>query len=700
MKYRILTLISLLLAVSGATFAQQKIHPTEQQQLHGMDETFVKWSPTIVDLPGKGIILYKYHGECRRANVILGTDLHWMEPEKEEPDSFKYKVDGWRNPTYSPDSTKIAYTLSNDLYSIDTRTGEIVRHTFDGSDLILNGYASWVYFEEIFGRASKYKAFWWSPDSKIIAYYRFDNSSVPMFPIYNSKGQHGSLNQTRYPCAGDPNPVVKIGFVSVDGGETLWADFNPYTDQYFGIPFWNADGSRFMVSWMPRSQDDLILYSVNPLNGYKQSVYKEHQDSWIDWMTGMKFTSQGMYIVRDMTGWQQIYFLSYDGTKFEQLTTGENWDVQLLKLTDKYLYFSAKREATTRVDLYRLTLKGKRLERVSRGDYNFTSFRFSEDGYDIAMLASNTKTPNRLIFVSIPHNGSLSSAAYKVVFDCKGEDFDKYAFVTPDVIKVTMQDGTELPALVSWPVDMDTTRKYPIIAFIYGGPDTPRVLDKWAVSGFDQWWANHGVIQVVLDNRASGHLGKRGMEAAYRHLNCVEVEDFKDGMRHFTALPYVDEKKVGVHGFSFGGTMTTLCVTEGNDVFKYGIAGGGVYDWALYDSHYTERYMDRPQDNPEGYAASRVLDRLSNYRGDSSNMLRITHGTGDDNVHFQNTLQLIDTLQKQYKHFELMIYPQALHGYRMKQAFHSQREDYIFWYKYLLDSTLPEPLEDYFKPKK
>jgi dipeptidyl-peptidase-4 len=205
------------------------------------------------------------------------------------------------------------------------------------------------------------------------------------------------------------------------------------------------------------------------------------------------------------------------------------------------------------------------------------------------------------------------------------------------------------------------------------------------------------VIQLTLDTRSSGHLGKEGMNQVYRYLGILELQDFIDGIKYFTALPFVDKDKIGIEGFSYGGTMAALAVTEGNEYFKYGIAGGGVYDWQLYDTHYAERYMDRPVDNPDGYAKSMVYNRIENYKGDKTNMLRLTHGTGDDNVHFQNTLQLIDKLQQDGKNFELMIYPQGMHGYRGYQRKHSDMQDYIFWYKYLMDRELPEVLINYFK---
>lgn len=690
--------VVLAAASTTASIAQEKRVLSDEHILGRLPDGIVNPTPFPMQFTQNNQLLFSEGRAFYTYDLDKGLRKEYNYKPKMSAASFDELVQGWKNPTLSPDSTMIAYTLDNDLYSINVRTKQITRHTYDGTDLILNGYASWVYYEEILGRPSQYKAFWWSPDSKVLAFYRFDNTKVQMFPIYNSVGQHGSLNQTRYPKAGDDNPTVRVGFVSVNGGETVWADFDEKEDQYFGIPFWNGEGNKFMVAWMPRSQDDLILYSVNPLTGQKEHVYKEHQDSWIDWMDQMLFTQEGIYIVRDFEGWQQIYYLTYDGRRFEKLTDGNNWSIRLLKADKKYLFYTAKRENSTRVDIYRVTLKNAKNERVSFGDYNFASVVISDDNTNIAALASNSRTPTKLVNISIPKSGNLSRAKVTTIVDTKGPVFDQYAIAMPEVVTITTRDGLQIPATVIWPVNMDKNKKYPVKVNIYGGPDSPQVSDTWkGVTFRNQWWANHGVIQVVLDTRSSGHLGKKGLNMVYRQLAFLEIDDFIDGIKYFTAMPFVDKEKVGIEGFSFGGTMTTLCVTLGSDYFKYGIAGGGVYDWSLYDSHYTERYMDTPQDNPDGYAKTKVYDRIGNYKGDKSNMLRLTHGTGDDNVHFQNTLQLIDRLHKENKDFELMIYPQGMHGYRGYQGQHSSMQDYIFWYRYLLDSDIPQNLLDYFK---
>ena len=605
-------------------------------------------------------------------------------------------VDGWQNPTYSPDRTRIAYTLGGDLYTIEVATKKVHRCTYDGTDLIMNGYASWVYYEEIFGRPSRYRAFWWSPDSKILAFYRFDDTQVPMFPIYLEQGQHGTLRQTHYPMAGDPNPEVRIGFASVEGNAVVWADFNEKDDQYFGTPFWNNTGDRLIVPWMDRSQDNMIFYSVDPLYGGKEKIYSEHQDTWIEWPTEMLFSSKGMYFVRDYEMWQKIYFLSFDGKTFSYVCNKDLWGVQLLKANEKYLFFSARsKECTVRTDIYRVTLKDLKLERVSYGEYNFTNISISDDCRTVYATLSNSTTPAQDVAIHLPAMGSLDRKKVEVLFDSKGKDYDKYAIATQEVVYITLRDGRKLPATVIWPLDMDRSGKvkYPVKVDVYGGPDTPQVWDTFKGVNFkSQWWANHGVIQVVLDTRSSGHFGKAGLNEVYRQLGVLELQDIEDGLKYFTKLPYVNADKVGIEGFSYGGTMSMLAVTEGNEYFKYAVSGAGVLDWRLYDSHYTERYMDRPQDNPEGYEKSAVINRLRNYKGDKTNMMRMTHGSGDDNVHFQNSLQAIDKLMSMNKDFEFMVYPSGMHGYHGYQGRHFDLQNYRFWYEYLLDQELPEVL--------
>ena len=684
--------------------------------------------------------------------------------------AFPVQPEGAVNLTYSPDSTKLAFTRNNDLYVVDIASGNEQRLTFDGTDLILNGYASWVYFEEILGRPSKYKAFWWSPDSRKIGFYRFDNTNVPLFPIYSAfakdysgdpshptaapamsqspkvtnLGIGGSLSETRYPKCGQTNPEVRIGIVEVpsfepgvrvksDGSyliqpDIVWADFDPTVDQYFGIPFWGPDSEEFFIARMPRLQNTLDLYSVSVKDGSKKHIYHETYRTWIDWMDQVVFTDKGLYMVRNFeTGWQQIYFLSYDGKEFRRLTDGTNWTVSVLRVDEKKgeVFFTAKRDASVRQAVYKVDSKGV-ITALTDPAYNAVGVQFSPDGRYFIASYSNVTTPTKVAvfqtseggMVSKGHGGDIAEANLRgpvmqklrkgvyglkgmVVADAATPDYNPSDYALGKLVHMTTPDGFVLPGMMVYPKDFDPARKYPVHVDIYGGPDTPVVRDRWtAPTPASQWWSENGIIQIWVDPRAGGHNGRAGLDMIYRQLTVNEVKDFIAWADWLKALPYVDGDKIGVEGFSFGGTMTSMLLMQAPDRFHYGIAGGGVYDWALYDTHYTERYMDTPQNNPDGYKISRALEYVQDYpAGFECNcirtaagadmpvepvMLKITHGTGDDNVHHQNTLLFIDALQKAGKKFDFMIYPDGMHGYRGYQGDHFLNANRQFWLRYLL----------------
>lgn len=631
--------------------------------------------------------------------------------------SFPVNPEGAVNLTYSPDSTKLAFTRDNDLYVVNIEDGKETRITSDGSELILNGYASWVYFEEIFGRPSKYRAFWWSPDSKRIGFYRFDNSRVPMFPIYSAEGQNGSLRQTRYPKAGQPNPTVRIGIADIESNNITWADFNENEDQYFGTPFWGADSREFFVSQEPRLQNTLDLYAVSVEDGSKKHIYHETYKTWLDWIDGMVFGEKGLYMARSFeTGWSQIYYLSYDGKEFRRLTDGPNWRVAILRVDEKKgdVYFTAERDSRVRRALYKVDRKGE-ITALTDPAYNVSRVSFSPDGKYFAASLSNYSTPDQIWLFNTdrPSRKSLKVA------DLKGPEYADGRFSYPQSLTIRTKDGLTLEGNIMYPRGFDPSRKYPVHVDIYGGPDVPRVNDRYYHPTLEnQWWAQNGIIQVVADCRAAGHNGREGLDAIYRQLDVVEVQDFLEWADYLKSLPYVNGDKIGVEGFSFGGTMTALLVMNHSDAFPYGIAGGGVYDWALYDTHYTERFMDTPQNNPEGYRKTRAIESVGNYpvkyptsswkmktttlfdekiecvdtdeirekvTATDSVMLKITHGTSDDNVHFQSTMQLIDALQRKNAKFEFMIYPGGMHGYRGYQGEHFESDNRAFWIKYLLE---------------
>ena len=636
-------------------------------------------------------------------------------PEKYS--SFPVKPEGAVNLTYSPDSTMLAFTRDNDLYVIDIQSKKETRLTYDGTDVILNGYASWVYYEEIFGRPTKYRAFWWSPDSRKLAFYRFDNSEVPMFPIYSafpnpagaaSQSQSprvtnlalgGSLSETRYPKAGQTNPTVTIAVADITAAVSgdlheavVWTDFENTSEQYFGPPFWSPDSKEFFVPRMPRLQNTLDLYAVNPADGTRRHVYNETYKTWLNWIDSAIFTETGLYMVREFeTGWQQIYFLSYDGNTFRRLTDGTNWSVRIVRVDQKKgdVYFTAKRDVTVREALYKVDKKGN-VTTLTDPAYTVSGVKFSPDGKYFVASYSNSTTP---VKVGVFPASGKNIRKDLVVADMKGEDYDASKYALPELVYMTTEDGLQLPGLIVYPKGFDPTKKYPVHVDIYGGPDTPLVRDRWVTpDANNQWYSENDIIQITVDPRAGGHNGRAGLDMIYRQLTVWEVKDFCAWADWLKALPYVDGAKIGVEGFSFGGTMTCMLLMKAPDKFHYGIAGGGVYDWALYDTHYTERYMDTPQNNPEGYKESMVLRHVKGYPTEYSTesipqkdsvMLKLTHGTGDDNVHHQNTLMLVNALHRAGKKFELMIYPDGMHGYRGYQGEHFSNSNKEFWLNYL-----------------
>ena len=596
-----------------------------------------------------------------------------------------------KNPTLSPDGNYVGYTKNNNLYTLSLATKKEVAITNDGATGILNGYASWVYFEEIFGRPTQYRAFWWSPDSKYISFMRFDEREVPMFPIYNSDGQHGFIEETRYPKAGDPNPTVKIGWTSPTGGNITWADFKEQEDQYFGWPIWNPNNNSMWMSWMDRGQNNLMIYELDMTTGAKKEVYKEYQKTWIDLEDRVSgrinflANNQGYIAQSDASGYNHLYLYNMEGKLINAITSGK-FTVTGIKQIDeknKTIYFTARGlENTARVDLYAVYFNGTSLARLTTGDYNNSQVYLSPDAKKIITVYSNVNTPTTMgVIHRKDKTKTIQVIATAVDSSYKAENFAK-----TELIRIKSADGLyELPALVTWPKNMDPNKKYPLLVSIYGGPNAGTVMDSWSSNATKEAWAEEGLIQVAFDHRASGHFGKEGVNYMYRDLGHWELEDYMTMAKWFIANGQADPTKIAMIGFSYGGYMSAYALTYGASVFTHAMAGGSVTAWELYDSHYTERFMDTPAENPEGYKSSNVMTHLKNFKG----VLQLVHGTMDDNVHMQNSIQLLSALQEQGKPVEFMLYPGGRHGWGGAKGKHFTDLKNQFIYKHLLEKAMP-----------
>lgn len=592
------------------------------------------------------------------------------------------------NTTPSPDGKWMAYTKNDhNLYLMDTVAKKEIKLTADGSDSILNGYASWVYYEEILGRGTRYRAFWWSPDSKKIAFMRFDDSEVPVFPIYVIKDQHGYLENQHYPKPGDKNPEVKLGIVNLDNPATIvWAHLDPKEDQYFGTPIWTP-GNRLWVQWMNRGQDNLKLYNIDLANGTKKEIYDEKQKTWIDLdeASRVSFLEDGKrFIIKsDKDGWENLYLHDIEGKLVNPITTGNLWGTSIVKIDEKAkkVFFRARKENSARFDFYKIGLDGKGLTRLSFGEYSHDQVNLSPNGKYFITTYSNLSTPATMALVD------AKGKIIRELGNSKGSEFDNYNIAKMEMVKVKSSDGLfDLPMTITYPINFDPAKKYPVLVSIYGGPNAGTVYDRWrSPSGISAWWAQEGIIQVSMDNRSSGHFGKKGLDFIHRQLGKWETEDYMSCGRWLRQQAWVDTSKLAITGGSFGGYMTCMALTYGADVFTHGIANASVTDWQFYDTHYTERFMDTPAENADGYKTTSVVNYASKYKG----LLRIVHGTSDDNVHMQNSLTLINTLENLGKHFEFMLYPGERHGISGAKGVHNRTEAYRFYYRQLLNKPFP-----------
>jgi dipeptidyl-peptidase-4 len=697
-----------LLWIVIATAASAQTALTTEQMLKGATQKVTKPLPQFVEWAGDNSFIIRREGKQYVHDIKTGKETDYKAPDMHimvvVPEIINKDNDLYlkmaneetrltnnkheeKNPVLSPDKQYVAFTRNNNLYTINLATKKETQLTNDGTDVILNGYASWVYFEEILGRASRYKSFWWSPDSKKIAYMRMDESEVPMFPIYSEEGQHGFIERTRYPKAGDKNPEVKIGVVSPDGGSTVWADFNQKDDQYFGMPMWKPDASALWIQWMPRTQDNLKVYEINLADGSKKVIYDETQKTWIDLddQNRITFLQSGKHFIleSDATGWNHLYLHDMTGKRIGAITSGAYTvtSVNLVDEKNKLVYFTCRKDNSARFDLYKVKFNGSGLMRLTFGEFTHRNIRVSPNGLHFITSYSNVSTPDVMAVVS--NKGKV----IRELGNATGEAFATTALAKTELLRVKSEDGKyELPLRIVWPTNYDKNKKYPVMISIYGGPNAGTVSDGWGLNMQQQWWAKEGLIQVAMDHRASGHFGKEGINYMHRNLGYWEMKDWITIVKWLIENASVDKNKVAISGFSYGGYMSAYALTYGADYFTHGLAGGSVTDWSLYDTHYTERFMDTPKENPEGYKSSSVYAHIDKYKG----LLRIYHGTMDDNVHMQNSMQLVKKLQEKKKHFEFMLYPGGRHGWPGNQQIHSQNEIALFIYKNLLEKEVPK----------
>jgi dipeptidyl-peptidase-4 len=558
---------------------------------------------------------------------------------------------------FSPDGRMVSFVRDNNIYVEDLSMQRRERAlTRDGADKILNGRLDWVYQEEIYGRGN-FGAYWWSPDSTSIAYLRFDENPVPEFTVVDHIPYYQRVEVTNYPKAGAPNPLVKLGVVNAAGGETRWMDTFRYQpeDMLISRVSWSPDGKKVLYQVQNREQTFLDLNAADMRDGKMSTLFRETTKAWVGVLGLPTWLKDGTFLWQsERNGWRHLYHYSADGKLIRQVTDGK-WEVRSLEGVDedkKVVYITATEHSHIAPQGYKINLDGSGLTRITTGE---GSHRFDvSPNYNYFLnVWSDVNTPSKTRLYDI--NGKL----VRTIDENNVTALKDYKLGTTELLQVKTRDGFVMEAMMIKPPDFDPKKKYPVMAFTYSGPHASQVRNAWGATTYmwHQLIAQKGYIMWVCDNRTASGKGAESTWPVYKNFGELELRDLEDGLTWLKSQSYVDGSRIGMWGWSYGGFMTSYALTHSQS-FKLGIAGGTVADWRDYDSVYTERYMQTPQNNPEGYKKSSPVTAAKDLHG----KLLLIHGAIDDNVHMQNTIQFVYELQKAGKQFDLMIYPKSRHG--------------------------------------
>lgn len=584
---------------------------------------------------------------------------------------------------FSPDGRFVSFVRKNNLFVVDVLSGRERQLTRDGNERILNGYLAWVYEEELYGRGNK-KGYWWSPDSRFIAFLRTDENPVPKFLLVDDTVTDQNVEVTHYPQAGDPNPTVRLAIAEVTktpvlpniggipkvgaklpaavarlGDAVKFVDLSKYKGGEFLISRvgWAPDSRAVVFQTQDREQTYLDLNSASVQDGKVTGLFTERTRAWVEAIDNPTFLRDGTFLFQsERDGFRHLYHFARDGKYLRQVTRGK-WEISSFHGVDEtngYAYFSAIGENGDWLNsnVYRVKLDGNDLQRLT-AEPGTNRALFNRDFTYFVNVRSDMMTPPQTKLHKA--DGSLA----RVLDENPVPVLREYRISQPEFLKVKTRDGFDMEAMMIKPPDFDPARKYPVFAYTYSGPHAPQVRNQWGGSRFmwHQMLAQKGYIIWIVDNRTASGKGVESTWEVYRRMGQTEVPDLEDGFSYLKTLPFVDADRIGMWGWSYGGYMTSYFMTQSNTL-KMGIAGGLVGDWSLYDSIYTERYMLLPKNNPEGYSKGSVIGNASKLNG----RLLIIHGTMDDNVHMQNSAKLVYELQKAGKQFDLMLYPTQRHG--------------------------------------
>ncbi|WP_348708333.1 S9 family peptidase [uncultured Pseudoalteromonas sp.] len=613
---------------------------------------------------GKGILEYKWSKDGKALLFPLNGDLYYYElnsaKSRKLTDTEAFETDA----RFSPKGHYVSFIREQNLYALNLKTGQEIQLSKDGGGVIKNGMAEFVAQEEM-GRMTGY---WWSGDESKIAYTRVDESPVKEAIRNEIYADEVKLFNQRYPFTGTDNVKIQLGVVSINNQKTDWVDLGDEQDIYIARAKWLKDNKTLSYQWQDRSQHNLELRFYNSETKKQTVALKETSDTWINLHFDLQFLNDKKHFVwaSERDGFKHLYLYRTNGEMIRQITQGE-WVIDSLKGIDEkkgIVYFAGRKDTALESHLYSVPLfKKGEIKRVTElGAYH--NVVIAKDNKTFIDNSSSVNKPGSAALRKI--NGEFITWLEENKLD-KSHPLTPYLadLITPEYGTLTAEDGQIMHYRLFKPTNYQDGKKHPVIVNVYGGPHAQRVTNSWRSKNlYFQYMAQQGYVIFQLDNRGSYNRGKKFEDVIYKHLGVAEVADQIKGVEFLRTLDYVDPERIGIYGHSYGGYMALMTMFKAGDYFKAGVSGAPVTDWALYDTHYTERYVGHPATNAKGYEASAVFPYAEGLKGP----LMIYHGMADDNVLFTHATKLFKQLQDQEKQFEMMTYPGSKHSLRGKSV--------------------------------
>ena len=554
---------------------------------------------------------------------------------------------------FSPNGKMVSYVFDNNLYIYELSSGKTTKCTTDGvRNKIINGATDWVYEEEF----AIVKGYEWSHDSKFLAYYKFDESNVKEFSmdLFN-QNLYPTQEKFKYPKAGEENSKVSIHILNVNTKKSFQVNENDF--EYTPRIYWTKDSKNLCVFKLNRHQNHLKLLFTNPESKKTVLVYEEKDGRYIDIHDNIKFLNTGFIWSSEKDGFNHLYKFSYDSKKMFQITSGEYEITKFYGYNEskKILYYQSNEKSPLQKHIYSINIDGTNKKLLSNAK-GVNNANFSKTFDYFINTNSTANQPNYI---------TLNNKKGKLIRVIKNSEklvqtLSNYELSKKEFFSFKTEYNIYLNGWMIKPPDFDSNKKYPVLMYVYGGPGNQQVLDNWGGRNYMwyQYLAQQGIVIVCVDNRGTGGRGADFKKCTYKELGKLETEDQIAANKYLASLDYIDQNKIGIWGWSYGGYMSSLCLLKGNEIFNFAIAVAPVTNWRFYDTIYTERYMRTPQENPDGYDLNSPINYIKQLKG---NYL-LVHGSADDNVHYQNTMEMISSLVKENKQFDLFIYPDKNHS--------------------------------------